>query len=132
MQPFTGIAIFYQNLPNTKTYAILVKTNEFTENELHMTASIPVSTLEKFTTFGDLLRFLRRRMEGRGLVVRVHLCSFRRALFPLPCSLRAPGAMVADGPFPNLSPSFLSWWHGADGPDADPADKLTGGVRQTE
>ena len=27
-----------------------------------MTVSIPSSTLEKFTTFGDLLRFLRRRM----------------------------------------------------------------------
>ncbi len=26
-----------------------------------MSTSIPVSTLEKFTTFGDLLRFLRRR-----------------------------------------------------------------------
>ena len=27
-----------------------------------MPASIPANTLEKFTTFGDLLRFLRRRM----------------------------------------------------------------------
>ncbi len=27
----------------------------------HMTSSIPIGTLEKFTTFGDLLRFLRRR-----------------------------------------------------------------------
>lgn len=27
----------------------------------HMTSSIPAGTLEKFTTFGDLLRFLRRR-----------------------------------------------------------------------
>ncbi len=27
-----------------------------------MSASIPASTLEKFTTFGDLLRFLRRRL----------------------------------------------------------------------
>jgi DNA-binding XRE family transcriptional regulator len=27
-----------------------------------MSTSIPASTLEKFTTFGDLLRFLRRRM----------------------------------------------------------------------
>src|SRR3972149_12045391 len=27
-----------------------------------MTISIPANTLEKFTTFGDLLRFLRRRM----------------------------------------------------------------------
>src|SRR5512139_3043606 len=26
-----------------------------------MSTSIPISTLEKFTTFGDLLRFLRRR-----------------------------------------------------------------------
>ncbi len=29
--------------------------------------------------------------------------------------------MFAPGPFPNLSWSFLSWWDGADGPDADPA-----------
>jgi WD40 repeat protein/transcriptional regulator with XRE-family HTH domain len=28
-----------------------------------MSTSIPASTLEKFTTFGDLLRFLRRRMD---------------------------------------------------------------------
>ncbi|MBL8101779.1 MAG: helix-turn-helix domain-containing protein, partial [Anaerolineales bacterium] len=27
-----------------------------------MTTSIPAATLEKFTTFGDLLRFLRRRV----------------------------------------------------------------------
>ena len=35
--------------------------------------------------------------------------------------LRSLGAMVAAAPFPNLSRSFLSWWDGADGPDADPA-----------
>src|SRR5512145_863037 len=29
--------------------------------EVSMSTSIPASTLEKFTTFGDLLRFLRRR-----------------------------------------------------------------------
>jgi hypothetical protein len=30
-----------------------------------MSASIPAGTLEKFTTFGDLLRFLRRRAGQR-------------------------------------------------------------------
>src|SRR5215208_460386 len=33
----------------------------FRSKELHMSSSISEITLEKFTTFGDLLRFLRRR-----------------------------------------------------------------------
>src|SRR5512137_2434032 len=32
------------------------------DKEVQMTASIPPSVLEKFTTFGDVLRFLRRRL----------------------------------------------------------------------
>jgi WD40 repeat protein/transcriptional regulator with XRE-family HTH domain len=33
------------------------------KGKLYMSASIPDSTLERFTTFGDLLRFLRRRVS---------------------------------------------------------------------
>jgi transcriptional regulator with XRE-family HTH domain len=74
----------------TKTYAILVKTNEFAGNELHMTTSIPASTLEKFTTFGDLLRYLRRAAGLTQLELSVQVGYSHAQISRLEQNLRLP------------------------------------------
>jgi transcriptional regulator with XRE-family HTH domain/energy-coupling factor transporter ATP-binding protein EcfA2 len=69
----------------TKTYAILVKINE-----LHMTTSIPTSTLEKFTTFGDLLRYLRRAAGLTQLELSVQVGYSHAQISRLEQNLRLP------------------------------------------
>jgi len=97
--PLPELPFFTKIFQITKTYAILVKTNEFAGNELHMTTSIPASTLEKFTTFGDLLRYLRRAAGLTQLELSVQVGYSHAQISRLEQNLRLPDIPTIEARF---------------------------------
>jgi WD40 repeat protein/transcriptional regulator with XRE-family HTH domain len=64
-----------------------------------MTASIPESTLEKFTTFGDLLRFLRRRSGLTQLELSIEVGYSDAQISRLEQNLRPPDIPTIEARF---------------------------------
>src|SRR6476661_381404 len=64
-----------------------------------MAASIPDSTLEKFTTFGDLLRFLRRRAGITQLELSIAVCYSDPEISRLEQNLRPPDIPTIEARF---------------------------------
>src|SRR5262245_41356041 len=66
-----------------------------------MASSIPTSTLEKFTTFGDLLRFLRRRVGMTQMEISIAVGYSDTQISRLEQNLRLPD-------IPTIEARFLS------------------------
>src|SRR5512134_1257361 len=64
-----------------------------------MSASIPASTLEKFTTFGDLLRFLRRRAGITQLELSIEVGYSDAQISRLEQNLRLPDIPTIEARF---------------------------------
>src|SRR5688500_20175971 len=72
--------------------------------ELRMPVSIPSSTLEKFTTFGDLLRYLRRALGMTQLELSVQVGYSHAQISRLEQNLRLPDIPTIEARFiPALS-----------------------------
>ncbi len=64
-----------------------------------MSASIPSSTLEKFNTFGDLLRFLRRRRGFTQLELSIQVGYSDSQISRLEQNLRLPDIPTIEARF---------------------------------
>jgi DNA-binding XRE family transcriptional regulator len=67
-----------------------------------MSFSIPSNTLEKFTTFGDLLRFLRRRVGLTQTELAIAVGYGHTQISRLEQNLRLPD-------IPTIKPFVLPW-----------------------
>lgn len=68
----------------------VTKSAGFSRKQVIMPASIPLATLEKFTTFGDLLRYLRRRAGLTQLELSFHVGYSDTQISRLEQNLRLP------------------------------------------
>ena len=66
---------------------------------MSMSASIPENTLEKFTTFGDLLRFLRRRAGLTQLELSIDVGYSDAQISRLEQNLRPPDIPTIEARF---------------------------------
>src|SRR5215208_4952303 len=71
----------------------------FRSKELHMSSSISEITLEKFTTFGDLLRFLRRRTGVTQLELSIAVGYSDAQIIRLEQNLRPPDIPTIEARF---------------------------------
>src|SRR5687767_207112 len=83
-----GLPFFTKIFQMTRRYAIL--SGEPCYKEMWMTTSIPTSTLDRFSTFGDLLRYLRRVSGLTQLELSVQVGYSHAQISRLEQNLRLP------------------------------------------